>query len=117
MGIKKILIIDFDQSSMAALHQTLVKEGFEVSLACDGKSGWDKFQEENPDLVLMEAMLSKIHGFELCERITKNSKRKVPVFIMTAVYKDRIYRTEALRTYGATEYFEKPVDMPSFLAA
>jgi TonB family protein len=117
MGIKKILIIDYDQSSMAALHQTLVKEGFEVSLACDGKSGWDKFEEEHPDLVLMEAMLSKIHGFELCERITKNPRRKVPVFIMTAVYKDRIYRTEALRTYGATEYFEKPVDMPSFLAA
>ncbi|HYA48726.1 MAG TPA: TonB family protein, partial [Burkholderiales bacterium] len=64
-----------------------------------------------------EAMLSKIHGFELCDRITKHPVRKVPVFIMTGVYKDRVYRTEALRTYGALEYFEKPLDMLKFLAS
>jgi TonB family protein len=117
MGMKKILVIDYDQASLQALHKTLTQEGFEIVLASDGQAGWEKFQSEDPDLVLMEAMLSKIHGFELCDRITKNPVRKVPVFIMTGVYKDRVYRTEALRTYGASEYFEKPLDMLKFLAS
>jgi TonB family protein len=117
MGMKKILVIDYDQSSLQNLHKTLTQEGFEVVLASDGQAGWEKFQAEKPDLVLMEAMLSKIHGFELCDRITKDPVRKVPVFIMTGVYKDRVYRTEALRTYGASEYFEKPLDMLKFVAS
>jgi CheY-like chemotaxis protein/outer membrane biosynthesis protein TonB len=117
MGMKKILIIDYDQTSLASLSATLSNEGFEVVTAGDGQVGWEKFQSEKPDLVLMEAMLSKIHGFELCDRITKNPARKVPVFIMTGVYKDRVYRTEALRTYGASEYFEKPLDMLKFIAS
>jgi TonB family protein len=115
--MKKILVIDYDQASLAALHKILSQEGFEVVLAGDGQAGWEKFQSEKPDLVLMEAMLSKIHGFELCDRITKDPVRKVPVFIMTGVYKDRVYRTEALRTYGASEYFEKPLDMLKFVAS
>lgn len=115
--MKKILLIDYDQASLAALHKTLSQEGFEVTVAGDGQAGWEKFQSEKPDLVLMEAMLSKIHGFELCDRITKDPVRKVPVFIMTGVYKDRVYRTEALRTYGASEYFEKPLDMLKFIAS
>jgi TonB family protein len=117
MGKKKILVIDYDQASLSALEQVLTHEGFDVVLAGDGQIGWEKFQNEKPDLVLMEAMLSKIHGFELCDRITKDPVRKVPVFIMTGVYKDRVYRTEALRTYGASEYFEKPLDMLKFIAS
>ncbi|MGA2363571.1 MAG: TonB family protein [Candidatus Aminicenantales bacterium] len=115
--MKKILVIDYDQTSLASLSATLSNEGFEVVTAGDGQVGWEKFQSEKPDLVLMEAMLSKIHGFELCDRITKDPARKVPVFIMTGVYKDRVYRTEALRTYGASEYFEKPLDMLKFIAS
>jgi TonB family protein len=117
MGMKKILVIDYDQASLQSLYKILTQEGFEAVLAGDGQAGWEKFQSEKPDLVLMEAMLSKIHGFELCDRITKDPARKVPVFIMTGVYKDRVYRTEALRTYGASEYFEKPLDMPKFMAS
>ena len=117
MGMKKILVIDYDQTSLASLSATLSNEGFEVVTAGDGQVGWEKFQSEKPDLVLMEAMLSKIHGFELCDRITKDPARKAPVFIMTGVYKDRVYRTEALRTYGASEYFEKPLDMLKFIAS
>lgn len=115
--MKTILVIDYDQASLATLKTTLSREGFNVVTAGDGQVGWEMYKSEEPDLVLMEAMLSKIHGFELCDRITKDPARKVPVFIMTGVYKDRVYRTEALRTYGASEYFEKPLDMLKFIAS
>ncbi|MCX6569393.1 MAG: TonB family protein [Candidatus Aminicenantes bacterium] len=115
--MKKILIIDYDQSAMASLKGILVKESYQVVTAGDGQAGWEKFNRESPDLVLMEAMLPKVHGFELCQRITSERNSQAPVFIMTGVYKDRVYRTEALRTYGASEYFEKPLNMAELLAS
>ncbi len=115
--MKKILVIDYDQSALASLQGILVKEGYQVVTAGDGQAGWEKFNRESPDLVLMEAMLPKVHGFELCQRITSERDSLAPVFIMTGVYKDRVYRTEALRTYGASEYFEKPLKMAELLAS
>jgi TonB family protein len=117
MVTKKILVIDYDQNSLAHLQGILTQEGFQVVTASDGQVGWDKYNKELPDLVLMEAMLPKVHGFELCQRITSERNSQATVFIMTGVYKDRVYRTEALRTYGAAEYFEKPLRMGELMAS
>src|SRR5512137_1876745 len=117
MGMKKILIIDYDQNSLTSLQGILAGLGYQVATAADGQTGWDKYNKESPDLVLMEAMLPKVHGFELCQRITSERNSQTTVFIMTGVYKDRVYRTEALRTYGASEYFEKPLKMAELLAS
>jgi TonB family protein len=117
MITKKILIVDYDQSSLASLQGALSGLGYQVLTAADGQAGWDKYNKECPDLVLMEAMLPKVHGFELCQRITSERNSQATVFIMTGVYKDRVYRTEALRTYGASEYFEKPLKMTELFAS
>jgi len=117
MATKKILVVDFDQNSLTSVRAALVKEGFDVITASDGQAGWDRYIKESPDLVLMEAMLPKVHGFELCQRITSEKNSRTKVFIMTGVYKDRVYRTEALRTYGASEYYEKPIKMAEVLAS
>ena len=117
MGMKKILLIDYDQSSLVSLQGILAAEGYQVITAGDGQAGWDKYNKESPDLILMEAMLPKVHGFELCQRITSERNSQTTVFMMTGVYKDRVYRTEALRTYGASEYFEKPLKMAELLAS
>ncbi|MCJ7485802.1 MAG: TonB family protein, partial [Candidatus Aminicenantes bacterium] len=115
--MKKILVIDYDQGSLASLKGILIEEGYQVVIAGDGQAGWEKFNRESPDLVLLEAMLPKVHGFELCQRITSERNSQTPVFIMTGVYKDRVYRTEALRTYGAAEYFEKPLKMAELMSS
>jgi TonB family protein len=117
MGMKKILLIDYDQNSLASLRAIFTEQGYQVVTAADGQAGWDKYNKECPDLVLMEAMLPKVHGFELCQRITSERNSQATVFIMTGVYKDRVYRTEALRTYGASEYFEKPLKMAELLGS
>jgi len=117
MGMKKILIVDYDQNSLTSLQAVFAGLGYQVVTAADGQTGWDKYNKESPDLVLMEAMLPKVHGFELCQRITSERNSQATVFIMTGVYKDRVYRTEALRTYGASEYFEKPLKMAELVAS
>jgi len=117
MGMKKILVVDFDQEFLRFLSQFLRNEGFSVSTAADGSAGLEQCKAENPDLIITEAMLPKLHGFELCSRITQSATQKVPVIIVTGVYKDTVYKTEALRTFGASAYFEKPLDPADLLVS
>jgi len=53
-------------------------------------------------------MLPKLHGFDLAKKISNESKGKVPVIIVTGLYRGPVYRNEALNYLGASEYFEKP---------
>ncbi len=110
MTSKKVLVIDFDPEFLRSASQRLQGIGLEVLTATDGQSGLESFRAERPDLVILEAMLPKIHGFDLCSRITSDAARKAPVIIVSGVYRDAVYKTEALRTFGAAAYFEKPVD-------
>ncbi len=108
MNNKKILIIDFDEEYLNSLSNFLKSKGFKVITADNGLTGFEKFKVEKPDLVIMEAMLPKLHGFDLCTKITQEFPQKVPVVIITNVYKEEKYKNEAIRTYGASAYFEKP---------
>ncbi|MHB8094962.1 MAG: TonB family protein [Candidatus Aminicenantales bacterium] len=117
MGTKKVLVVDFDQESLRFLSRLLRDEGFEVMTAVDGYAGMDRYKTDRPDLVITEAMLPKLHGFELCERIVKSAVVHSPVIIVTGVYRDAAYKTEALHTFGASAYFEKPLDMDEFLSS
>ena len=83
---------------------------FQVVKAADGQAAYEKFIEEKPDLVILEAILPKIHGFDLTKRISEETHGRVPVIIVTGLYRGPQYRMEALSTFGAADYFEKPVD-------
>ncbi|MGB9892821.1 MAG: response regulator, partial [Candidatus Saccharicenans sp.] len=115
MAKKKILLIDFDQEFLKFLTKALSDEGYEIITAADGLAGFEKFAEIHPDLVIMEAMLPKFHGFELCSRITSHPTKRAPVIIVTGIYKDSVYKTEALRSLGASGFFEKPLNLPELL--
>jgi len=115
MAEKKIMIVDFDRKSLDSLAELFKNHNFQVIKAMDGAEAYEKFKSEEPDVVILEAMLPKLHGFDLTHKIFKDSKGKVPVIIITAVYKGQHYRSEALRNLGATGYFEKPFDKEKLL--
>ncbi|MCR4410575.1 MAG: TonB family protein [Candidatus Saccharicenans sp.] len=115
MAKKKLLLIDFDQEFLKFLAGALSDEGFDIITATDGLAGFERFSEAHPDLVIMEAMLPKFHGFELCSRITSHPTKKAPVIIVTGIYKDSVYKTEALRSLGASAFFEKPLNLEELL--
>lgn len=110
MAEKKILIVDYDAKSLDSLAKLLESHNFQVIKALDGSSAYEKFKSDEPDLILLEAMLPKLHGFDLTHKIHQETKGKVPVIIVTGVYKGPQYRNEALNTFGASDYFEKPFD-------
>jgi len=117
MSKKKILIVDFDIKSLESLSGLFENHNVEIITARDGVTAFEKFQSENPDLVILEPMLPRLHGFDLTQKINKESKGRVPVIIVTGVYKGHQYRNEAIRNFGAAGYFEKPFDKNKLLDA
>lgn len=115
MAEKKILIVDYDVKSLESLSEIFENRNVEIITARDGASAWEKFESEKPDLVILELMLPKLHGFDLTQKVVKESKGTVPVIIVTGVYKGHQYRNEAIRNFGASGYFEKPLDKDKLL--
>ncbi|MBM3311892.1 MAG: response regulator [Candidatus Aminicenantes bacterium] len=110
MSEKKILIVDYDARALEALSELFKPYRYEISRASDGVTAYEKFRLENPDLVILEAILPKLHGFDLTRRIHQESKGRVPVIVVTGLYRGPQYKHEALATYGAAEFIEKPYD-------
>jgi len=105
-----ILLIDYEPRSIERFRDPLVAAGYKVEIATDGVSGIETFHRINPDMVLVEAMIPKKHGFEVCQELKRSAHgRRTPVLITTGVYKGRKYRTQALHIYGCDEYIEKPI--------
>ena len=107
---KTILIVDFEQESCEELQQILQSEAFRVLTAIDGQQALSVFEASMPDLVLTEALLPKLNGFELCKKITKGELRHVrPVIMYSAIYKGEKYQKEAVTGCGAAEFLDKPI--------
>lgn len=104
-----ILLIDYEPRSIEHLRRLLAGAGFDVEVASDGLAGVAAFSRLQPDLVIIEAMIPKKHGFEVCQEIKRTALgKRTPVLIQTAVYKGRKYRSQALHIYGCDDYLEKP---------
>jgi len=115
---KTILIVDFEQESLEELQQVLQSEEFLVLTAVDGQQALSVFETAKPDLVVTEALLPKLNGFELCKKITKGELGDVrPVIMYSAIYKGEKYQKEAVSGCGATEFLDKPIPKWQLLKA
>jgi DNA-binding response OmpR family regulator len=115
---KTILIVDFEQESSEELQQILQSEEFLVLTAVDGQQALSVFETAKPDLVLTEALLPKLNGFELCRKITNGELRNVrPVIMYSAIYKGEKYQKEAVSGCGAAEFLDKPIPKWQLLKA
>jgi DNA-binding response OmpR family regulator len=117
MAKRKILIVDYDKKSLDKLTELFTSHGFQIIKAADGQAAYDLYKKENPDLMLIEAMLPKLHGFDLTQKIYSETKGAVPVVIVTGLYKGPQYKNEAIRSFGAADYFEKPYDKEKLVSS
>lgn len=108
MSEKKILIVDYDSKNLEHLTELFSSHKLMIVTANDGQMAYEKFKEEKPDLIILEAMLPKLHGFDLTQKIYSETRGSVPIVIVTGLYKGAQYKNEALRSFGAADYFEKP---------
>jgi CheY-like chemotaxis protein len=103
----RILIIDDDPVNVKILGDFLSRKGCEVERATDGEEALTQLAHKRPDLVLLDVLLPKINGLDLCRRI-KQSQSAPPVFLMSAVYRSPSIQRDAQAEYGADAYFVKP---------
>jgi DNA-binding response OmpR family regulator len=100
-----ILIVEDEAGIVQFLQQGLEEEGYQISTASDGAIGFDLIQKETFDLILLDWMLPKMNGLELCKAIRKKDSI-TPIIFLTA--KDTIQETiEGLKA-GANDYIKKP---------
>jgi DNA-binding response OmpR family regulator len=107
MSSKKILIIEDEQDVVDLVTLHLRKAGFEVSTAIDGAAGLRKARDESPALIILDLMLPRMPGLEICKVLkTDVSTRQIPVIMLTAKAEeiDRIVGLE----FGADDYVTKP---------
>ena len=104
MANEKILVVDDDTNICELLRLYLTKEGYQVTVANDGEEGLEKFNQVKPDMVLLDVMMPKMDGLEVCRRIRRVSS--VPILMITAKDEDadRILGLDI----GADDYIVKP---------
>ncbi len=109
----KVLVIEDDEGAADLMLAILRKEGLNVEYAPDGKLGVDKAQVQIPDLVIVDLMLPRMHGYEVIERLREDDKFKgLPILVVTS--KSYTQDLEGAKVAGATEYLTKPYDIDKF---
>ncbi len=102
---KKILVVDDEELMRITLRDSLIKEGYEVEVACDGEEGWEKFKKEYPVLVLTDLKLPGMDGIQLLEKIKSISSDTI-VIVITG-YGTIESAVQAMKL-GAYDYICKP---------
>ena len=112
MALEKILIVDDDTNICELLRLYIEKEGFSVIIANDGASAVQLFREQQPDLMLLDIMLPKLDGWQVCREVRKTSDK--PIIMLTAKGEtfDKVLGLEL----GADDYIVKPFDTKEVVA-
>lgn len=111
----KVLIVEDEKALAEILEYNFKKEGYAVDTASDGEIALDKIIFKAPDLVILDWMLPKLSGIELCKKVRSNKKIKnIPIIMLTArgEEEDRLKGLEM----GADDYVTKPFSINELLA-
>jgi DNA-binding response OmpR family regulator len=111
---KRLLIVDDIEDNLFLLEAILTEEGYEVDSAKNGKEALAKIEASPPDLVLLDAMMPGMDGYEVTRRIRQNKKIPfVPVILITAYENANIPQGLDL---GANDFIRKPIDYEELMA-
>ena len=110
--MKKILIVDDEKPISDIIKFNLAKEGYEPVTAFDGREAITKFEEENPDLIILDLMLPELDGLEVAKEVRKTSH--IPIIMLSA--KDSEFDKVIGLEIGADDYVTKPFSNRELLA-
>ena len=111
----KILVVDDEENIVKLVSYNLEQEGYEIITANEGKEALAKIEQEEPDLMILDLMLPKIDGFDICRKVRKDSNsNNLPIIILSAKEEeiDKILGLEL----GADDYVTKPFSPRELIA-
>lgn len=117
----KIMVVDDDPDMRETLEMILGSAGYQVVTACNGEECLDKLKEERPDLLILDLLMPKMDGFEVCKALKDPRRAKyaqMPVIILSSIREgvsQRRYELETGVQLDVTDYVEKPVESPVLL--
>ena len=107
------LVVEDNAELAKLLELILRRSGYDVAIAEDGVDAVESFQELPPDLVLLDIMLPRLDGYEVCARIRRQFHSEVPVIMLSSL--DSPLDMERSREVGATDHIAKPFDKDHLL--
>jgi CheY-like chemotaxis protein len=114
-----VLVVDDDPDLVEAVSMKLESENFRIAKAYDGIQAWEKIKEEKPALVILDVMMPKKNGYQVCEEIKQDPQYKdITVVLLTAVgsaVTTTNYTHRGGRTTLADEYIPKPIDLDKLM--
>ena len=111
--MSRILVVEDDPAILRGLAETLRRETYDVLTAADGETAYRLVREKNPDLLILDLMLPKLSGYEICRKMRSEGLR-TPILILTARGEegDRVLGLDL----GADDYVSKPFSLRELLA-
>lgn len=112
----KILVVDDDPDVLEAIAIALEANGYEVVTALDGIEGLDKLKDAKPDLMILDLLMPKMDGFEVCKELKDPRRAKyshIPIIILSSVKEEasrRRYELETGLQLDVDDYVEKPIE-------
>jgi DNA-binding response OmpR family regulator len=113
MIMKTVLIIEDNPTMVRALQDNFTMKGYKVKTAVDGEAGLNAAMEKNADLIILDIMLPKINGFEICSQV-RNKGINTPIIMLTA--KDQEQDIVMGLNLGADDYVTKPFGIKTLMA-
>jgi DNA-binding response OmpR family regulator len=112
---RTVLIADNEPNIVISLEYLLQQEGYRGQVAHDGQEAWEAIQRQPPDLVLLDVMMPRLSGFDVCQKIRENPAwQQLPIVMLTA--KGREVEVSKGLALGADAYISKPFSTQELLA-
>jgi len=117
MAGKKIIVADDEQDLVTLVAAALEEEGYEVRSASNGQEALQVAKAERPDLMVLDGLMPRMSGFDVSKTIKEEvyPDGSVKVLLMTAIYKKRQQKYEAMDLYKVDQVIYKPFDLDDFL--
>ena len=113
--MKKILLVEDERDLVELLTTRLQAAGYEVAVAYDGQQALDLVGQDAPDLIVLDLMLPKVDGYEVCRQLKADKRtQKIPILVLTAHSTEEKLKTAL--DCGADALFTKPFDPQALLA-
>ena len=114
-----ILVVDDDPDLVESVSMKLESENFRVAKAYDGVEAWNKIKEERPNLVLLDVMMPRKNGYELCDEIKNDDQYKDLVVVLLTAVGDAVTSTSYTHIDGKTnladDFIPKPIDLDKLI--